>query len=137
MRAPRSWRYRRQGSGSRACRAIIRARGGGHEPTPDGGRAAAEASRGLSGSMRLGSGHRGADDARVVAELRRDDPGPDRQPRYELLRLLADSAAQDDEVRREQLVDGVEMLVQVACPGLPREAATGPGGGRRSALGVA
>src|SRR5215472_7137884 len=47
-----------------------------------------------------GDGHRGADDAGVVEQRRGHDAGPDPgQPGHPLLRLLADPAAHDDQVR--------------------------------------
>src|SRR5436309_135881 len=86
---------------------------------------------------RLGGGHRRADDPGVIPERCGHDPRPDRQARDELVAVLADPAAENQEVRPEQLVDRVEVLVEVGRPGLPRQAPPDPGGGRRSPLGVA
>ena len=70
----------------------------------------------------------------IPASLRRarDDRRPDGQPRDEPVGVLADAAAEDHQVRPDQLVDPVEVLVEVGRPGLPRQPAPDPGDGRRA-----
>ena len=59
----------------------------------------------------------------------------DGQARDELVGVLADAAAEDEQLRPHQVLDALEVLVEVLRPGLPRQPAAGPGGGRRAALG--
>src|SRR5580704_1298454 len=77
--------------------------------------------RGIRGGVGHGR-HRGADDAGVVEQRRGHDAGPDPgQPRHPLVRLLADPAAHDDQVRREQRLDVLEVLVDPAGPLAPAQ----------------
>ena len=71
----------------------------------------------------------------VVAQRGGDDRAADGQPRDEPVRALADATADDHQVRPHQLLDPVEVLVEVGRPGLPRQPAPDPRGGRRPPLG--
>ena len=62
---------------------------------------------------------------------------PDGQERQEAVGALADAATEDDQVRREQPVDRVEVLVEVLRPGLPGQAAPDAGDRGGPPLGVA
>ena len=88
-----------------------------------------------SGGLQPG-GHeqRRPDDPRVVAQLGRHDRDADGQERDELVGVLADPTAQDEQVRAEQAIDRDEVLVEIGRPGLPRQAAADAGVGRRSTL---
>jgi cyclase len=94
--------------------------------------------RGAGHPVRLcSSGHRGADDAGVVEQRGGHDPGPDPgQPRHPLLRLLADPAADDDEVRGQQRLDVLQVLVDPAGPLAPAQVAELLGPLGRALLGV-
>ena len=54
----------------------------------------------------------GTDDAGLVAQLRRHDGAAERELGQELLAVLGDAATDDDEVGREQLLDGVVVDLQ-------------------------
>ncbi|MDX1376702.1 MAG: hypothetical protein R3357_14130 [Burkholderiales bacterium] len=79
-------------------------------------------------------GERGADDARVVLQLRRHelDLLRDGQARQELAGLAADPAADDDQVRPEVALQGLQVSVDAARPFLPRQVLA-PAHARRSA----
>src|SRR5260370_23909504 len=82
-------------------------------------------------------GHRGADDAGVVEQRRGHDEGPDPgQPRHPLVRLLADAAAAHDEVRGEQGLDVVQVLVDPPGPLAPAQVVQFLGPLGRARLGV-
>ena len=84
-----------------------------------------------------GGHERGADDAGVVAQGGGHDLRLDAEPGHESVGVLADPAAEDEQPRREQPLDGVHVLVEVGRPGLPRQAPPEPCGRGGSPLRVA
>jgi imidazole glycerol-phosphate synthase subunit HisF len=89
--------------------------------------------RGAGHPVRLsGSEHRGAYDPGVVLQDRGHDARADAgQLRYPLVGLLADPAADDDQVRREHRLDVLEILIDPPGPLVPAQVVQylGPLGG--------
>ena len=75
--------------------------------------------------------HRRADDARLVAELRRDDRRAQLEVRQELVGQLADAAAHHDEVGGEQAFERLVVALQAGDVLIPGEVffVTPAGGG--------
>src|SRR5579859_1870623 len=98
---------------------------------------AGSAGTGGVGHQVAAGGHRRPDDPGVVEQGRGDDLGPDAgQPRHPLVGLLADAAAHDDQARREQRLDVLQVLVNPPGPLAPAQVVQflGPLGG--TGLGV-
>src|SRR6516162_11611485 len=69
-----------------------------------------------------GAGHRGAHDPGLVEEHRGHDTGPDAgQLRHPLVGLLADAAAHDDQLRREQRLNVMHVLIHAPGPLVPAQ----------------
>src|SRR3954454_1430067 len=81
-----------------------------------------------------GRGEGGADDAGIVEQLRGDDLGTDLHVVEVLLRLLAHAAAQDDEVRPQQVLEVPQIARESLRPCVPGQALPLTRGIRRTGL---